>query len=140
MRYKFSCKHMQTFIWLLLAFWLIADLVIGVMAFRPETNQIAPMLLLGFIVSLSLKYPLLKMLLTKIGQIDHFLYTWAGLMILFPLAAALVYTIAVFTLNAGMDSVARTIMPVILLLLASIPGIVLLFATDRCVVFESNGA
>lgn len=97
-------------------------------------------MVLGVVASLGVKYPLLKMLISKTGRVDHYLYTWAGLMIFFPIAGATLTVFMSFIFSEGGGFSPSKGFQIFGLLLASAPGIALLVATEKCVSVHDNTA
>ena len=139
MQYRFTNEHFAVYLWALIALWFVLDLsTIGLALFRPPSESIRPLMILGVLASLGIKSPLLKMLVSKTGRVDHYLYTWAGLMIFFPLAGATLIVITSFIFSEGNGFSPDMLVQFFGLLLTTLPGIVLLIATGRSVSFHES--
>ncbi len=134
MQYRFTNEHFAVYVWLLVTLWFVLDIsILGFALIRAPSESMRSLIILGVVASLSIKYPLLKMLISKSGGLDHYLYTWAGLMILLPLAGATLIVVITFIFSGGGGFTPAVVIQCIGLLLASAPGIILLIATEKCV-------
>lgn len=139
MQYRFTNEHFPVYVWTLTVTWVVIDIiVIGLAVLRPSNEDAMLLMLFSASASIGIKYPLIKMLMLKSGRLDHYLYTWSGILILVPLVGAM-FTLMTYFMISGDDgvSVFRGIL-FIVFLLASAPGIALLFATEKCIEIDSS--